>query len=88
MKKPLLEDYSLTEDDLEWAVTREKEIDNLSYKKFLPKIWMGLFSIGVILYMAVLIIAPTTLNCAQFPSCLTVEAIFIRFSALDPTPEK
>ena len=69
MKKPLLEDYSLTEDDLEWAVTREKEIDNLSYKKFLPKILVCIVVVGTILFTFVFPSVFLSPKCSQTLSC-------------------
>jgi hypothetical protein len=79
VKKNLPNDYGLTQEDIEWCNTREKEIEELSYKKFLPKIWIGLFVVGVVIYILVLIINPSALKCSQFPSCLSGEEILMRF---------
>jgi len=81
MKKPLPEDFLLRPEIIAWCGTRQRELDALSYKQFLPKIWKSLFAVVVILYIVVFIIEPTALKCAQF-SCLTVGEIFIRFMGL------
>ena len=81
MKKPLPEDFLLRPEIISWCGTRERELDALSYKQFLPKIWAGLLAILVVLYIVILIIKPTAVNCAQF-SCLTVGETFIRFIGL------
>ena len=69
MKKPLLEDYGLTKDDIEWAITRRKEIDDLSYKKFVPKIWAWLVVIGTILSTSVFASFFLVPECSQTSSC-------------------
>ena len=51
MKKPLPEDFLLRPEIIAWCGTRERELDALSYKKFLPKIWTGLLAVLVILYI-------------------------------------
>ena len=81
MKKPLPEDFLLRPEIIAWCGTRQKELDALSYKQFLPKIWKSLFAVVVFVYIVVLIIEPTALGCPQF-SCLTVGEIFIRFLGL------
>ena len=53
MKKPLPEDFLLRSEIISWCGTRERELDALSYKQFLSKIWTGLFAVGVILYKVI-----------------------------------
>ena len=77
MKKPKPEDFLLSQKIIAWCASRDRELDALSYRQFLPKIWTGLSAIVGILYIVVLIIEPAALNCSGY-SCLTLGEILTR----------
>ncbi len=68
MKKPTQDDYGLTQEDLEWCKTREKEIDELSYKKFVNKIWIGFTAISALCFPMI---------CSQLSGCHLDSGILI-----------
>jgi transposase InsO family protein len=45
MRKPSQDNYGLTQEDIDWCKNREKEINELSYKKFVNKIWIWIIPI-------------------------------------------
>jgi hypothetical protein len=60
MKKPTQDDYGLTQEDIGWGVVRQKEIDELDYKQFVNKIWLGLI---VLLALGLAIRCPQASGC-------------------------
>jgi hypothetical protein len=65
MKKPIPDDYDLTQEDIGWGVVRQKEIDELDYKQFVNKIWLGLIVVGTIISVLV-----GLTQCTQSSSCI------------------
>ena len=71
MKKPIPDDYGLTQEDIGWGVVRQKDIDELDYKQFVNKTWLGLIVVGTIISAFVGIT-----RCAQSSSCILDTLIF------------
>jgi hypothetical protein len=68
MRMPAQDDYGLTQEDIEWCKTRETEIDELSYKKFVNKIWIWIIPISALGF---------AFRCSQVPWCHLDSGILI-----------